>query len=163
VKIREEAQKLATVTVREAYEFDIPTVVDLLNEIDEFYGDEVSETAEERADKVASVLFGNDRTASALLALDGNQPVGFASYSFLWPAAGSSRSLYLKELYVSSARRNSGTGRLLMQTLFDIAKREHCSRVEWTTDTTNVSAQEFYKRLGESVFTGKLFYRHEID
>jgi GNAT superfamily N-acetyltransferase len=163
VKIEEEFQKLATVTVRQAYEFDIPAVVDLLNEIDEFYGDEVSETAEDRADKVASVLFGDYRTSNALLAIDGSQAVGFASYSYLWPAAGSSRSLYLKELYVSDARRNSGIGRLMMESLFDIARKERCSRVEWTTDVSNKSAQNFYEKLGESIYDGKLFYRHEID
>ncbi len=154
---------MAMVEIKEAGEDDIPTIVELLNEIDEFYGDETTEEFSERADKVTSVLFGPDRSAYSLLArTEAGRAIGFASYSFLWPAAGSSRSLYLKELYVSKSYRNSGTGRQLMQELYDIAKRQNCSRVEWTTDMTNIDAQRFYDGLGESVFSGKLFYRHEI-
>jgi ribosomal protein S18 acetylase RimI-like enzyme len=158
-----EIRKLDTVEIREVGENDIPTIVKLLDEIDQFYGDKTTEGATERADAVASALFGKDRSAYALLAsTEKGHTVGFASYSFLWPAAGSSRSLYLKELYVSTEFRTSGTGRLLMQELFRIAKREQCSRVEWTTDTTNIDAQAFYEKLEESAHPGKVFYRHEI-
>lgn len=154
---------MATVNISVADKNDIPAIVDLLGEVDEFYGDDTAEGLEERADKVTSVLFGKEPAAYALLArAEGGQAIGFASYSFLWPAAGSSRSLYLKELYVANGYRQSGAGRQLMQELFDIAKTEGCSRVEWTTDATNMDAQTFYAKLGESVSTDKLFYRHEI-
>lgn len=154
---------MATVKIKEASEDDISVIVELLNEIDQFYGDKTVEVAPQRADNVASVLFGEDRSSRALLACtEDGQAIGFASYSFLWPAAGSSRSLYLKELYVADSYRKLGTGRQLMQELFSIAKRENCSRVEWTTDTTNADAQNFYEKLGEAVFSGKLFYRHEV-
>ena len=149
--------------IAEAREGDISIIVDLLNEMDRFYGDEINEGKQERAEKVATALFGTDRSAHALLArAEDGEIIGFASYSFLWPAAGSSRSLYLKELYVPSNRRKSGIGRELMQEVFNIAKREQCGRVEWTTDSSNLEARSFYEQLGESVFTGKLFYRHEI-
>ena len=35
---------------------------------------------------------------------------GMASYSFLWPAAGLTRSLYLKELYVAQDWQRQGIG-----------------------------------------------------
>lgn len=151
------------VNISEAREDDIPAIVNLLNECDQFYGDEITEEVSERAQAIESALFDKDRFAYALLATnEDGQAIGFASYSFLWPAAGSSRSLYLKELYVTRDHRKSGAGRRLMQELFDVAKRENCTRVEWTTDTTNVDAQSFYESLGESTFSGKLFYRHDI-
>jgi GNAT superfamily N-acetyltransferase len=40
-----------------------------------------------------------------------------ASYSFLWPAAGVTRSLYLKELYVAQDWQRQGIGKLLMDSL----------------------------------------------
>ncbi len=48
-----------------------------------------------------------------------------------------------------------------MQHLYDIAVEHSCSRVEWTTDTDNPSAQQFYSELGISVKESKLFYRIE--
>jgi GNAT superfamily N-acetyltransferase len=56
--------------------------------------------------------------------------VGFASYSFLWPAAGLTQSLYLKELFVTAKARRQGVGQALMERLIDIAKKAGCSRVE---------------------------------
>lgn len=97
------------------------------------------------------------------MAWDDGQLAGFASYSFLWPAAGLTRSLYLKELYVTERARRTGVGKLLMQRLYDIAAEHGCSRVEWTTDRDNPDAQRFYAELGVPVRESKLFYRVEGD
>ena len=50
-----------------------------------------------------------------------------------------------------------------MQHLFDIAAKNDCSRVEWTTDNDNREAQLFYVALGVPVEESKLFYRIERD
>lgn len=94
---------------------------------------------------------------------DDGRLAGFAAYSFLWPAIGLTRSLYLKELYVSTEARRIGIGRLLMRRLYDIAVKNDCSRVEWTTDSDNQKAQLFYAELGVPVKESKLFYRIEGD
>ena len=77
----------------------------LLAEMGEFYGaagtspPEPPEPLEQRARQVRQVLFDDVRGISALLAWDDTQLAGLAAYSFLWPAIGLTRSLYLKELY----------------------------------------------------------------
>ena len=81
------------------------------------------------------------------------------TWSLLWPAAGLTTSLYLKELYVAQAYRRSGTGRLLMEGLYRIAAERGCSRVEGTTDTSNPGAQQCYESLGVSPLPAKIFYR----
>jgi GNAT superfamily N-acetyltransferase len=68
-------------------------------------------------------------------------------------------SLYLKELYVADAYRRACTGRLLMDGLYDVARRRGLSRVEWTTDTSNQGAREFYEALGAKPVPSKIFYR----
>jgi len=78
--------------------------------------------------------------------------------TLLWSAAGVTTSLYLKELYVRQAWRRGGVGKLLMDELINIAKTEGCARVEWTTDRSNVEAQQFYAGLGHDL-TEDLFYR----
>jgi len=39
-----------------------------------------------------------------------------------------------------------------------VAKREGCTRVEWTTDRDNGGARRFYAALGHTVNAGKLLY-----
>ncbi len=111
--------------------------------------------------QVAEALFTSPPAGYALLAWDGTQLAGLAAYSFLWPAVGLTRSLYLKELYVGGAYRRHGTGRLLMKAIFGTAAKHGCSRVEWTTGTGNTGAQNFYHSLGLPELPSKVFYRAE--
>ena len=138
-------------------------IAEIAEEMDRFYGATKVESAETRIRQIGEALFSDLPPAYSLLAWDDGRLVGFASYSFLWPAIGLTRSLYLKELYVSTKARRTGVGNLLMQRLFDIAVKNDCSRVEWTTDSDNREAQLFYAELGVPVEESKLFYRIEGD
>ena len=146
--------------VRSVVPEDVPAIVRLLNEVDEFYGDVVTESPDERSSSVARALFGSPPLAYALLAVaDDGRAVGFAAYSMLWPAAGSTASLFLKELFVTEPARRGGVGRRLFAELCRIALRLGLSRVELTTDRSNRDAQDFYRRLGLPSDDGKVLYR----
>jgi GNAT superfamily N-acetyltransferase len=138
---------------------DENAIAGLCAELDEHYGDMPQGSPGERSAQVRAALFADPPAARALLAWDGTALAGLASYSLLWPAAGLSSSLYLKELYVAGAYRRTGTGKLLMGRLHSIAAANGCSRVEWTTDARNTGAQAFYKELGAKPLTSKIFYR----
>ncbi|HVB45097.1 MAG TPA: GNAT family N-acetyltransferase [Streptosporangiaceae bacterium] len=138
---------------------DVAALAVLLAEMARFYGAEHAEPEDERERQIREALFGEPGGGHALLARDGGRLAGFAAYTFLWPAVGLTRSLYLKELYVAQAYRGRGVGRLLMAALFEIAAERGCSRVEWTADRDNVGAMEFYARLGVPVRESKVFYR----
>lgn len=148
------------IEIRHAAPDDVPELVQLLEELERFYGTTQFPDAAVRAGQVTSVLFGDlQPTVKALLAIESSTPVGMASYSFLWPAAGVTRSLYLKELYVAMAHRRRGIGRLLMAALSTIAVEHDCSRLEWTTDEANADAQAFYQGLEVSPHPSKIMYR----
>jgi GNAT superfamily N-acetyltransferase len=138
---------------------DARAMAGLLAEMDHFYGAVRAEPVDERVRQIDDALFSGSPAAHALLAWDGAQLAGMAAYSFLWPAVGLTRSLYLKELYVSASHRRQGVGMLLMKAVFEAAARHGCSRVEWTTDAGNASAQAFYSRLGLPKHPAKVFYR----
>jgi GNAT superfamily N-acetyltransferase len=142
---------------------DEAAIAALCAELDGFYGDSPQGTAGERPAQVRAALFSDPPLASALLAWDGGALAGMASYSFLWPAAGLTASLYLKELYVAENYRRTGLGKRLMTGLYEIATRRGCSRVEWTTDTGNQAAQAFYEDLGVKPKSSKIFYRADGD
>lgn len=149
------------VSVRHAKPDDVGAMAELFEELDRFYGASEVEPLELRTRQINEVLFDSPPAAHALTAWQNGQLVGLASYSFLWPAVGLTRSLFLKELYVAEACRRSGVGKLLMQSLFEVATKNHCSRVEWTTDADNANAQEFYDVIGLRRDASKIFYRLE--
>ena len=138
---------------------DVPALAELLAEMGRFYGDATAGPLDERARQISDALFASPPAAHALLAWDGTDLAGVAAYSFLWPAAGLTRSLYLKELYVGAGYRRRGAGKLLMRALFETAGQHGCSRVEWTADGGNAGAQAFYEMLRLPRHPSKVFYR----
>ena len=150
------------VVVTAAESQHVNAIAALFEEMDYFYGATEIKPLEQRTRQITDALFGDLPAAAALLAWDGAELAGVAAYSFLWPAAGVTRSLYLKELYVAEAHRRKGAGKLLMDALLEVAAKHECSRVEWTTDRPNTAAQQFYAELGVPVNESKLFYRMEL-
>lgn len=142
---------------------DASGLAELFREMDKFYGEAAEESVEAKTKNINLALFSDRPCVYAVVARERGTIAGFASYSFLWPAVMSTKSLFLKELYVRQAFRHSGIGRLLMAYVFNIAQESHCTRVEWTTDSDNRDAQEFYDRLGFPNRPSKLFYRAEHD
>jgi len=140
---------------------DVLALTELLEEMDRFYGAAGGASRDERMRQTAEALFSDPAAARVLLAWDGSQLAGMVAYSFLWPAAGRTRSLYLKELYVGESHRRDGIGRRLMRAVFDTAGQHGCSRVEWTTDDGNAGAQAFYETLWLPSRPSKIFYRVE--
>jgi GNAT superfamily N-acetyltransferase len=150
---------MSEIRVSAAVPGDVLGLLGLLAEMDRFYGAGSAEPEEARERQVREALFGSCPAGYSLLARDGRVLAGFAAYSFLWPAVGLTRSLYLKELYVGDEYRRAGVGKLLMAALCRVAGERGCSRVEWTTDDDNDGAKAFYTGLGVPVRTSKLFYR----
>ncbi len=159
------------ITVSPAEPGDAPAIAGLLEELGQFYGTPAASPLDQRVAQVGQALFADPPAGCALLAREepagpgalagAGALAGLAAYSFLWPAIGPTRSLYLKELYVPAAYRGRGVGKLLIRAVFEAAARHGCSRVEWTTDVTNTGAQAFYGRLGLSRYPSKVFYRVE--
>ena len=133
----------------------------LAEEMDRFYGATSDEPRDLRIRQISDALFSDQPSAFALLAWDEGQLIGFAAYSYLWPAVGLTRSLFLKELYVAEDARRSGAGQLLMRRLFEIAIQQGCSRVEWQTETSNEAARAFYNKVGAPELEGKVSFRLE--
>jgi GNAT superfamily N-acetyltransferase len=136
-------------------------MANLFQEMDQFYGEPNPEPIDRKVSQINALIFSDSPAAYALLAWDESRLVGLAGYSFLWPAAGVTQSLYLKELYVAQDYRRHGVGKLLMKKLAEIATERECSRIEWTTDDTNSDAQDFYRKLGVEKNHSKVFYRLE--
>jgi GNAT superfamily N-acetyltransferase len=145
------------VTISRATEADAERLSVLLGEIQAYYG---GENRPGDLGRMRDALFGDRPVATVLLARDGEQVVGMASYSFLWPSGGGT-SLFLKELFVRPSSWRRGVASALMDALRDAAAEAGCTRVEWTADRDNPPALAFYEALGATKKEGKNFYRVE--
>lgn len=137
----------------------VPDIASLLDQIDLFYDGQITEPRSARLTQISDALFGAAPAAIVLIAYQGQNAVGLASCGFLWPAGGTTRSLYLKELFVRPDARNSGVGRHLMDAVIELARDSRCSRVEWTAEADNALALGFYEQMGTPRHAGKIFFR----
>lgn len=103
-------------------------------------------------------LFGADRTAEALLAHWGDEPVGFAVFFHNYSTFLGRRGLYLEDLFVRPAMRGRGVGKALMRHIAKLAVERDCGRMEWSVLDWNKSAIEFYESLGAKAMSGWTVY-----
>lgn len=89
--------------------------------------------------------------------------VGFATITIMYPAPKLSGQLYMKDLFVSSHVRGEGIGFKLMKHITQIALDFDCNRFDWTAESTNPAAGQFYRSIGASLIKEKEYYRLEGD
>jgi GNAT superfamily N-acetyltransferase len=84
-----------------------------------------------------------------LVALDGDQVIGFVHYHYhlsTWSAAG---YCYLEDLFVDPAVRGKGAGRALIEAVYRAADQRGVTRVYWHTQETNERARVLYDQVAE--------------
>ena len=144
------------VTIDEARPDDAEVISQIIGEIEAYYGG-----AHVPGDiaQIRAALFSDRPVATVLLARDGADVLGLASYTLMWPAAGAETSLFLKELFVREPARRNGIARALLASLHDAAADKGCSRIEWLADRDNPPALAFYAAVGAKADDGKVFFR----
>jgi GNAT superfamily N-acetyltransferase len=132
--------------IRSARESDAPLVLDFIRKLAE-YGDIASEATVTEAD-VRAALFGVRSVAEAILAYVGNEPAGFAVYSFTFSSFMGKPGIYVEDLFVEHRFRGRGIGKGLLLTLARLGRERGCGRLEWSVLNWNEQAMEFYQDLG---------------
>jgi GNAT superfamily N-acetyltransferase len=136
----------ATVQIRPAEPGDTPLIYSMIKQLAEYEGapGEVTGTVELLTD----ALFGERRSAEALIAEIDGEPVGFAVFHGTFSTWECRPGLWLEDLYVPPEHRGSGVGRALLAHLAEIAVARGCARLEWVVLDWNELALGFYDRLG---------------
>lgn len=93
-------------------------------------------------------LFAAQPRAHALVAEVDGVVRGFALYFYNYSTFLCRPGIYLEDLYVQSAFRRRGLGRLLLVELAKRAVAEGCGRLEWAVLDWNAPSIAFYKGLG---------------
>jgi GNAT superfamily N-acetyltransferase len=95
-----------------------------------------------------AALFGDHPAAEVLMARVDGEAVGFALFFHNFSTWTGRRGIYLEDLFVRPSARGLGAGRVLLETLAQIAKARGCARMDWAVLDWNDLAIGFYQRIG---------------
>jgi GNAT superfamily N-acetyltransferase len=118
----------------------------------------LSEVVATEAD-VRESVFGQNRRAEVVLALEEEEPVGFALFFHNYSTFLCRHGLYVEDLYIRPSFRGRGYGRKLLSHLAGLAIQRQCGRMEWAVIGWNEPAIRFYRALGARSVDGWQLFR----
>lgn len=139
----------------------LESTADLLLDMSRHYNGANASSREAIHANLRDNILGADSGVQLVLACSADRVVGLACISLLYPAPRESAQLFMKELYVHSDWRDAGVGAVLMHWIAAYAQQRGCSRFDWTVDADNVRALDFYRQLGASHVSNKLYFRFD--
>ena len=132
------------VTIRKAKFSDYPAILTLIKEFSVF------QKMENQVTITLQQMIEEDFFKGYVAETEKKEIVGFTSFYFSY-CSWTGKSLYIDDLYVTSAFRDYAIGSKLLNTLIDLAKNLKCKKVHWQVSKWNISAINFYKRMGTHV------------
>lgn len=102
-------------------------------------------TPEHCADHVWQWIFDADESFWCDVAVDAEgQLIGFVQYQLMHRSLGGSKVCYLSDLFVNPDKRQSGTGKALIDHVMAFAKHNSIVNVRWLTQDSNATAKRLY-------------------
>ncbi len=136
----------APFAIRTATEADLPIILRFTKDLAEYEKLPHHVTATE--DLLRRNLFTERKAAEVLLALAGEEYVGFAVFFHNFSTFVGKPGIYLEDLFIRPEFRGRGYGKAMMVHLARIAKERDCGRFEWWVLNWNEPSLEFYRSLG---------------
>lgn len=132
--------------IRFATPEDTPLILDFIKGLAAY--EKLLHEVETDEAQLRKTLFEERQVAEALLAFEGDVPVGFALFFHNFSTFLGKKGLYLEDLYIKPEFRGKGYGEQLLRKLAQIAKERDCGRFEWWVLDWNEPSIQFYKKLG---------------
>ena len=152
-------ENASAVTCRFASKADAAIVGELFYRCDLHYWGEKAPTAEAMAEHVRNHVLADEAAVEIVLAEQGGEALGFATFAIMYPAPDLGGMLYLKDLFTLDKARGKGIGLTLMRFVAKTALERGCVRFDWTAEDNNPRAMDFYERIGAQRVTDKVYYR----
>jgi GNAT superfamily N-acetyltransferase len=137
---------------------DAAGVAALMSEMQQHYQQPVSDELAAEAAAFLCTPCGGGFDPRMVIAVADGQVIGSAVLNVTFPAAELSRSLYIRDLFVSAKTRRRGVGRALVKAAAEMALREGFSALDWTTDAANLIAHRLYDSRGAKR-VGRVYFR----
>lgn len=132
--------------IRFAQSSDVKTILELIKELAEY--ERLSDRVIATEEKLERSIFGNEKFVEILLAEVNNKSVGYALFFKNYSTFLGKPGIYLEDLFVKPSYRGKGIGKALLSKIISIAKERNYGRVEWSVLDWNLSAIDFYKKMG---------------
>ena len=142
--------------IRPASPEDVPAILAMIAELADYERAPHEAVATEA--QLRSALFGPAPAVYAHVAVDNDEPVGFALWFLNYSTWTGTSGIHLEDLYVRPRARGTGAGGALLAALADICVRRGYQRLEWVMLDWNPAA-EFYAAIGATVTADWLPYR----
>ncbi len=141
--------KSRNISIRDANQRDIPTIMELIHLKAEFDG--YPESVEASSQKLETDLFGEKPLAFVLLAEVDGDAIGLATYHFTYSTFLAKPGIWLDDLYVKAEYRSHRVGQALMLRLRQIGQEKGCGRIDWTVAVSNERGIKFYEKIGAKI------------
>lgn len=140
-------------------ESNIPELATLFVEMESYYFGNEAASYDEMLSYLTNRVFSAYSGVTVLGAWKVGTLVGLATFTLMYPAPKCSGQAYMKDLFTTAAVRGLGVGKSLMRFIAAFAVEHGCTRFDWTAETTNPKAAEFYLALGASLVEEKQYFR----
>ena len=147
---------MSEIAIRFAGPEDGVALAAMIDAMDRYY-DDPARPAEAARAAAGGWLRDGAGGSRFVLAFDGAEPLGFASFAILHPGRDLRGTLFLKALFVVPAQRGQGIGERIMQFLAAFCAAQDLGNIDWVVETDR--AQSFYERLGATLKPEKRFMR----
>lgn len=140
-------------------------LLNLVEEINRASWDEANEMCEYDVESLRAYLERQDTVFIACHEYSESRPIllGIASSRLEIKPYGKELWLYVDEVDVCADQRTKGVGKLIMQTLIEIAEKEGCEEVWLGTELDNAPANALYRSLGPNNVSNVIGYTYETD
>jgi GNAT superfamily N-acetyltransferase len=146
-----------SVSVRSATVDDCEILLSLVRGLAEY--EKLSHAVSATEEGFKRHLFGPERAAEAIIAVDGRTPVGFALFFTTFSTFVGKPGIYLEDLFVKPDARGTGIGGLLFKHVAKLAVDRDCGRLEWSVLNWNEPAIRFYEAQGAKPLDEWTMYR----
>jgi GNAT superfamily N-acetyltransferase len=151
------------VAFRLATAADRAVLHELFHETEVHYEGHAAPSREDVAAHVDRNIVPALNSCEILLAEVDGAVAAYATFGQLYPAPNLGGQIQVKDIFVRDGFRSRGVGGAIICWLAALAVERRCSRVDWTAETSNPRAVQFYDRLGVPRVLSKVYYRLEGD
>lgn len=102
------------------------------------------------------------QVATALLAENQEgQNIGYAIYYPTFGSFSAKANVHVEDLYIRPKYRRQGYGRIFFTRLVEWIQGEGYTKLEWSCLDWNTPSIEFYKKLGATQETGRVYFEFD--
>jgi GNAT superfamily N-acetyltransferase len=135
-----------SIHIEKAVEKNIPQIIALLREFAEY--EKLLDSFEVTEERLKIALFGEGKVTDAIVAVDGETPIGYAVFYPNFSTFRGQRGIYLEDIYITKIARGKGVGEMMLKYIAKLAKQRGFERIDFQVLQWNSSAIGFYEKLG---------------